>query len=251
MPEGGGARNGNPIYALPNARGTFHFVEQMPVRVSALRGLSAYDNIFAIESFMDELAIAAGADPVEFRLRHMQEKRARKAIESAAQRFGWASTPMTKGKGRGFAFARYKNLGAYCAVAIEVDVEHESGRVRLGRVVAAVDSGQAVNPDGIANQIQGGIVQSASWTLYESVRFSETRILSQDWSTYPILRFRNVPESVEVHVIDAPGQPFLGTGEAAQGPAAAAIANAVANATGMRIRHLPLNAARVKAAIGV
>ena len=161
------------------------------------------------------------------------------------------SAPATKGKGRGFAFARYKNLGAYCAVAIEVDVEHESGRVRLGRAVAAVDSGQAVNPDGIANQVQGGIVQSASWTLYESVRFDESRILSQDWSTYPILRFGNVPESVEVHVIDAPGEPFLGTGEAAQGPTAAAIANAVANATGMRIRDLPLNAARVKAAIGV
>jgi nicotinate dehydrogenase subunit B len=251
QPDGAGDRNSVPLYALPNVRVVYQFVPDMPLRVSALRGLGAYHNIFAIESFMDELAIAAGADPVEFRLRHMQEKRARKAIELAAQRFGWASTPMTKGKGRGFAFARYKNLGAYCAVAIEVDVEHESGRVRLGRVGAAVDSGQAVNPDGIANQIQGGIVQSASWTLYESVRFSETRILSQDWSTYPIVRFRNVPESVEVHVIDAPGQPFLGTGEAAQGPAAAAIANAVANATGMRIRHLPLNAARVKAAIGV
>jgi nicotinate dehydrogenase subunit B len=251
QPDGAGDRNSVPLYALPNVRVVYQFVPDMPLRVSALRGLGAYHNIFAIESFMDELAIAAGADPVEFRLRHMQEKRARKAIELAAQRFGWASTPMTKGKGRGFAFARYKNLGAYCAVAIEVDVEHESGRVRLGRVGAAVDSGQAVNPDGIANQIQGGIVQSASWTLYESVRFSETHILSQDWSTYPILRFRNVPESVEVHVIDAPGQPFLGTGEAAQGPAAAAIANAVANATGMRIRHLPLNAARVKAAIGV
>jgi nicotinate dehydrogenase subunit B len=228
-----------------------HFVPDMPLRVSAQRGLGAYHNIFAIESFMDELAAAAGADPVEFRLRHMQEKRARKVITTAAERFGWSSTPLPKSKGRGFAFARYKNLGAYCAVAIEVDVEHESGRVRLGRAVAAVDSGQAVNPDGIANQIQGGIVQSASWTLYESVRFDETRILSQDWSTYPILRFGNVPESVDVHVIDAPGEPFLGTGEAAQGPTAAAIANAVANATGMRIRDLPLNAARVKAAIGV
>jgi nicotinate dehydrogenase subunit B len=251
QPDGAGDRNSIPLYALPNVRVVYQFVPDMPLRVSALRGLGAYHNVFAIESFMDELAIAAGADPVEFRLRHMEEKRARKVIETAAQRFRWSSAPMTKGKGRGFAFARYKNLGAYCAVAIEVEVEHETGRVHLGRVAAAVDSGQAVNPDGIANQIQGGIVQSASWTLYESVRFNQTRILSQDWSTYPILRFGNVPESVEVHVIDAPGEPFLGTGEAAQGPAAAAIANAVANATGIRIRDLPLNGARVKAAIGV
>jgi CO/xanthine dehydrogenase Mo-binding subunit len=251
QPEGGGDRNSIPLYALPNVGVVHHFVPDMPLRVSAQRGLGAYHNIFAIESFMDELAAAAGADPVEFRLRHMQEPRARKVIATAAERFGWSSAPSAKGKGRGFAFARYKNLGAYCAVAIEVEVEHESGRVRLGRAVAAVDSGQAVNPDGIANQIQGGIVQSASWTLYESVRFDETRILSQDWSTYPILRFGNVPESVDVHVIDAPGEPFLGTGEAAQGPTAAAIANAVASATGMRIRDLPLNAARVKAAIGV
>jgi CO/xanthine dehydrogenase Mo-binding subunit len=251
QPDGAGDRNSVPLYALPNVRVVYHFVPDMPLRVSALRGLGAYHNIFAIESFMDELAAAAGADPVEFRLRHMQEPRARAVMINAAERFGWSSSPLPKGKGRGFAFARYKNLGAYCAVAIEVDVEHESGRVRLGRAVASVDSGQAVNPDGIANQIQGGIVQSASWTLYESVRFNDTRILSQDWSTYPILRFGNVPESVDVHVIDAPGQPFLGTGEAAQGPTAAAIANAVANATGMRIRDLPLDAARVKAAIGV
>jgi CO/xanthine dehydrogenase Mo-binding subunit len=251
QPEGGGDRNSVPLYALPNLRVMHHFVPAMPLRVSSQRGLGAYHNVFSIESFMDELAAAAGADPVEFRLRHIQEPRARKAITNAAERFGWSSTPLPKGKGRGFAFAQYKNLGAYCAVAIEAEVEHESGRVRLGRAVAAVDSGEAVNPDGIANQIQGGIVQSASWTLYESVRFDEARILSQDWSTYPILRFGAVPESVDVHVIDAPGEPFLGTGEAAQGPTAAAIANAVANATGMRIRDLPLNAARVKAAIGV
>ncbi|MEA2760588.1 MAG: nicotinate dehydrogenase subunit [Methylobacteriaceae bacterium] len=251
QPEGGGDRNSIPLYAVPNVRVVHHFVPDMPLRVSAHRSLGAYLNVFSIESFMDELATAANADPVEFRLRHMQESRARKVISTAAERFGWSSTPLPRGRGRGFAFAQYKNLGAYCAVAIEAEVEHESGRVRLGRAVAAVDSGQAVNPDGIANQIQGGVVQSASWTLYESVRFEPTRILSQDWSTYPILRFGNVPESVDVHVIDAPGQPFLGTGEAAQGPAAAAIANAVAHATGMRIRDLPLNAARVKAAIGV
>ena len=119
------------------------------------------------------------------------------------------------------------------------------------RAAAAVDSGQAVNPDGIRNQIEGGILQSASWTLYESVTFDRMRITSRDWSSYPILRFSAVPDSVEVDVIDRPGQPFLGTGEAAQGPTAAAIANAVANAAGVRLRELPLTAQRVKAAIGI
>ena len=130
-------------------------------------------------------------------------------------------------------------------------MERETGRVRLIRAVAATDSGQVVNPDGIRNQIEGGIIQSASWTLYEAVSFDSKRITSRDWSGYPILRFQAAPESVEVHIIDRPGQPFLGTGEATQGPAAAAIANAVADATGVRIRELPLTRDRVKAAIGV
>jgi CO/xanthine dehydrogenase Mo-binding subunit len=123
--------------------------------------------------------------------------------------------------------------------------------VHLIRAAAAVDSGEAVNPDGIKNQIEGGILQSASWTLYESVAFDRTRILSRDWGSYPILRFTGVPDSIEVYVIDRPGTPFLGTGEAAQGPTAAAIANAVADAVGVRLREVPLTATRVKAAIGV
>jgi nicotinate dehydrogenase subunit B len=149
------------------------------------------------------------------------------------------------------AFAKYKNLAAYCAVAVELEVEHETGRVRLLRAVSAVDSGQAVNPDGIKNQIEGGIVQSASWTLHEAVSFDQTRILSRDWSTYPILRFADLFETVDVHVINRPGQPFLGTGEASQGPTVAAIANAMASATGQRIRELPFTPTRVKNAIGV
>ncbi len=166
MPEGGGDRNGNPLYAFPNAHVVYHFLPDMPLRVSALRALGAYLNVFAIESFMDELAAAAGADPVEFRLRHLQDERARAVIQEAADRFGWPSpAPRRPGHGRGFAFARYKNLGAYCAVALDLAVEHETGRIRIGRVVAAVDSGQPINPDGIRNQIEGAIVQSASWTL--------------------------------------------------------------------------------------
>jgi CO/xanthine dehydrogenase Mo-binding subunit len=237
---------------LPSARVISHFLPEMPLRVSALRGLGAYMNIFSLESFMDELAQAAETDPVEFRLRHMTEPRARDVITMAAERFGWTSSnDLPKGHGRGFAFARYKNLGAYLALAIEVKVAHETGQARVIRAVAAVDSGEAVNPDGIRNQIEGGILQSLSWTLYERVTFDETQITSRDWSSYPIMRFASVPESVEVHVIDRPGQPFLGTGEAAQGPAAAAVGNAIAHAIGARLRDLPLTRDRIKAAIGV
>jgi nicotinate dehydrogenase subunit B len=119
------------------------------------------------------------------------------------------------------------------------------------RAHCAVDSGQAVNPDGIRNQIAGGLLQSSSWTLYEAVGFEPSGITSRDWSGYPILRFPAVPERVDVHVINRPGLPFLGTGEAAQGPTAAAIANALADAAKVRIRELPLSLGRVKAAIGV
>jgi len=252
MPEGGGDRNSNPIYALPNAKVVSHFVPDMPVRVSAMRSLGAYLNIFAIESFMDELADAAGADPVAFRLRHLTDERAQAVVRLAADRFGWvAKAPREAGRGRGFAFARYKNLGAYCAVALNVSVEHETGQIRIGRVVAAVDSGQPINPDGIRNQIEGAMVQSASWTLYEEVNFDRRHITSTDWSGYPIMRFPAAPASVEVHIVPRPGAPFLGTGEAGQGPMAAAIANALRDAVGVRVRDLPLSAARVKAAIGV
>jgi CO/xanthine dehydrogenase Mo-binding subunit len=250
QPEGGGDRNAIPIYTIPNARVINHFIPGMPLRVSAMRALGAYANVFAIESFMDELAKAAGSDPVEFRLRHLEDTRARDAVTLAAEKFGWQSGA-APGRGRGFAFARYKNLAAYCAVAVEVTVEHETGEVRLRRAVAAVDSGEAVNPDGIRNQVEGGLIQAASWTLYEQVGFNTQRLTSRDWSGYPIMRFPAVPESVEVHVINRPAQPFLGTGEASAGPAAAAIANAIADATGARIRDLPFRHQRVKAAIGV
>jgi nicotinate dehydrogenase subunit B len=252
QPAGGGDRNIIPLYKIPNLHLNHNFIPDMPVRVSALRGLGAYANVFAIESFMDELAAAAGADPVEFRLKHLEDPRARDVVALAAEKFGWTTAPMlTSGRGRGFAFAKYKNLASYCALALELEVEHETGRVRLIRAIAAAESGQAVNPDGIKNQIAGGIVQSASWTLHEAVDFDQTRILSRDWSSYPILRFSELFETLEVHVISRPGLPFLGTGEASQGPTGAAIANAVFNATGRRVRDLPLNATRIKQTIGV
>jgi CO/xanthine dehydrogenase Mo-binding subunit len=252
QPSGFGDRNIIPLYKIPNLHLVYNFVPHQRVRVSALRGLGAYANVFAIESFMDELAAAAGADPVAFRLKHLTDRRAIDVVKLAATKFGWQPRNVQpNGRGRGFAFAKYKNLACYCAVAVELEIEHETGAVRLIRAVAAADSGQVVNPDGIRNQIEGGIVQSASWTLYESVAFDRTRINSRDWSTYPILRFDNLFESVTVEVINRGGQPFLGTGEAAQGPTGAAIANAIADATGQRIRELPFTRKRVKAAIGV
>jgi CO/xanthine dehydrogenase Mo-binding subunit len=222
----------------------------MPIRISAMRALGAYHNVFSIESFMDELADLAGADPVEFRLKHLEDARGREVIIKAAEGFGWQTGQQAPpGRGYGFAFARYKNLAAYCAIASEVEVNRETGRARLVRAVAAVDSGQVVNPDGLTNQIEGAIVQSTSWTLYERVSFDERRITSTDWQTYPILRFDAVPEKIEVHIINRPGQPFLGSGETGQGPAAASLANAIANATGKRLRDLPLTRKRIKDAI--
>ena len=250
LPEGGGDRNAIPIYKFPNAQVVHHFIPDMPVRISAMRALGAYHNVFSIESFMDELADLAGADPVEFRLKHLEDPRGRDVIEKAAQGFGWArGQKASTDRGYGFAFARYKNLAAYCAIASEVEVNRETGRPRLVRAVAAVDSGQVVNPDGLTNQIEGAIVQSMSWTLYEAVTFDDTRITSIDWQTYPILRFDAVPDSIVVHIINRPGKPFLGSGETGQGPAAASIANAIANATGKRLRDLPLTRRKIKNAI--
>jgi CO/xanthine dehydrogenase Mo-binding subunit len=251
LPEGGGDRNAIPLYAFANAEVVHHFIPEMPLRISAMRSLGAYTNIFAIESFMDELARTAKQDPVAFRLNHLEDPRGRDVITLAAEKFGWDKYQPVEGRGRGFAFARYKNLAAYCAVALEIEANRETGQVRVVRAVSAVDAGQVVSPDGIRNQIEGAIVQATSWTLYESVTFDNTRITSIDWATYPILRFDSAPDSVDVHIIDRPRQPFLGAGEAGQGPTAAAIANAIADATGQRIRDLPFTAMKIKAAIGI
>jgi nicotinate dehydrogenase subunit B len=251
MPEGGGDRNGVPLYQLPSGRVTSHFIATSPARVSALRSLGGYFNVFSIECLMDELARAGGLDPVAFRLAHLADPRAIDVVNLCAQKFGWEGRARGDGRrGCGFAFARYKNLASYCAVALEIEVEHETGAIAVRRVVSAVDSGEAVNPDGIKNQIEGAIVQSLSWTGIEAVTFDAAHRTSFDWSAYPIARFQDVPGSVEVHVLNRPGQPFLGAGEAGQGPAGAALANALADAAGLRMRDLPLNPDRVKAALG-
>lgn len=237
-------RNAIALYDFPGQKVLTHFITEMPLRASSTRGLGAYANVFAIESFIDELAVAAQVDPVEYRLRFLKDPRARDALVKAADAFGWSSWRKTEGRGRGIGFARYKNIAGYCAVALEVEVNRRNGRIRVLRAVASADVGHIVNPDGVSNQIEGGLVQSLSWSLKEEVRFDDTRVLSNDWSSYPILTFSEVPP-VDVVLIDRPGAPFLGTGEASQGPTGAALANAVFDASGVRFRRLPLTPERV------
>ena len=245
LPAGAADRNAIPLYDFPSQRITNHYVREMPVRTSALRSLGAYANVFAIESFMDELAAAAHLDPVAFRLRHLKDPRARSVIEAVARLAKWEEWTPAEGRGHGIGFAKYKNLGAYCAVVAEVQVENE---VRVKRLVIAVDVGLVVNPNGVVNQIEGGAIQSTSWTLKEQVKLDERGITSLGWEDYPILKFSQVPV-VEVELINRPELPAVGAGEAAQGPTAAAIANAVAHALGLRVRELPLSSERVIAAI--
>ncbi len=238
-------RNAIALYDFPGHQVLTHFITEMPLRASSARGLGAYANVFAIESFIDELAVAAQVDPVEYRLRFLKDERARDVLLKAAEKFGWASWRKTEGRGRGIGFARYKNIAGYVAVAMDVEVNRQSGRIRVIRAVASSDTGQIVNPDGVMNQIEGGMIQSLSWSLKEEVKFDDTKVLSNDWSSYPILTFSEVPP-ISVVLIDRPGSPFLGTGEASQGPTIAALANAVFDATGVRFRRLPLTPERVK-----
>jgi CO/xanthine dehydrogenase Mo-binding subunit len=245
LPNGGGLRNAIPYYELPALEVIHHFIPEAPVRVSALRSLGGHANVFAIESFMDELAELAQADPVEFRLRHLKDERAREVVNLAARLCGWptlrASLVAGEGRGVGFGFGRYKNKSAYCAVAIEVEVGEA---VRVTRVWTAVDAGEIVHRDGLLNQIEGGIVQALSWCLKESVRWDAQGITTTGWEDYPILGFDEIPQ-VEIELIDRPGLPGLGSGELAAGPVAGALANAVAHALGLRPRHLPITPDRL------
>ena len=243
-PEIGIHRNANPGYAFPRKRITKNLVRTRAFRTSALRGLGAYVNVFAIESMMDELAYAAGADPLAFRLAHLEDPRARAVLEAAAEAIGWPGTSEA-GRGIGIAYARYAGAKGYAAVGVELGVE-ASGAIHLERAVVAGDVGQVMDPQGVATQLEGGFVQAASWTLLEEVRFDSTRIRSVDWETYPILGFADVPE-VQSVLIDRPGAPTLGAGEASTGPTPAAIANAVFRATGRRLRRTPFTPERVAA----
>ncbi len=242
LASGGGAeRNSIPGYDFAQWRAISHRSLVMPVRTSSLRSLGAHCNVFATESFMDEIAAGVGVDSLEFRLKHLSDERGRAVLEKVASMSGWAArktgADTGEGRGMGVAFARYKNTGAWCAVVALIDAGHE---VKVEKLWIAVDVGRVVSLDGVINQIEGGAIQTVSWVLKEQVKFDDTRILSRTWEDYPILKFSEVP-AVDVQVIDRPDQKSIGAGEATHGPVAAAIANAVADALGVRVRNMPLS----------
>ena len=252
LPSGGGQRNAVPIYALPSRRIDYHLLKTRSLRSSALRALGAFANVFAIECFMDEAAQRAGLDPLTFRLAHLgADERARAVLLCAASAADWHApkAPASRegaARGRGLGMARYKNSSAWCAVAVEVEV---SDRIVLDRIWAVVDAGEVIHTDGLINQIEGGVLQAASWTLKEAVGWDRRGVTTRSWDDYPVLGFDEAPRSLDVQVIDHPDQPPLGVGECAAGPTAAAIANALADAVGLRVRDLPLTPDRLQRAV--
>lgn len=248
---GGGQRNAIPLYDLPNKHIDYHLVAESTLRSSALRALGAYANVFAIESCMDELADIAQQDPIQFRLNHLSDSRARQVLQSVADQSGWNKVKKSvnvtdTSRGRGVGFARYKNSGAYCAVVVEIEV---TDRIVLDKIWVAVDAGEIIHPDGLINQIEGGVLQAASWTLKEALHWDQTRITTLSWDDYPILRFDETPSVLDVHCIAQLDAPALGAGECAAGPTAAAIANALYQAIGVRMRDLPLTPDRLAQAV--
>jgi CO/xanthine dehydrogenase Mo-binding subunit len=241
---GGGDRNSIPLYDFPSWTIESHRLLTMPVRTSALRTLGGQGNVFAIESFLDEIAAERGEDPVAFRLRHLSDERAKDVIRAAARSANWKPAQKA-GIGHGVGFSRYKNTGAYCAAIAEIEGQED---IRVRKLMLAVDVGEAISPDGIINQIEGGAIQATSWVLKERVRFDTGRITSNSWTDYPILRFSEVP-AVQVEVIQRPEIEPVGAGEAAHGPVTAAIANAVFDCLGVRVRNLPITRDRLIAAM--
>ncbi len=246
MARGGGAdRNAVPLYAIPNTRIAKRIVKDLPIRTSALRGLGAIINVFTLEALMDEAAAAAGADPVQFRLDHLEDERARAVIEKAAAMAGWPGKTSAD-TALGIGFAQYKNKSAYCAVVARVELDES---VRVTHAWSAADAGEAINPDGLVNQVEGGIIQATSITLKESIAFAGDKVTTASWGDYPILKFSEVPE-ITVEIIDRPDQKPLGAGETSVGPTAAAIGNAVSRAIGARVAMMPINREAIIAASG-
>ena len=250
-------QNGDPPYQADHVRVLVHWTKEAPLQLSNLRAPGKIANVFAVESFTDELAAAAGADPIAFRLERLTDPRAIAVITRTAQAFGWEARRSPKGAeaggmltGRGMAYMRYKQAENYVAIAMDVAVDPATGRIGVRRVVCAHDCGLIVNTDALKNQVEGCIVQTLSRALHEEVTFDRSRVTSVDWASYPILRFPEVPQ-VDVILIDRPDQPLLGAGEAATAPVAAALANAVFDATGARLRTVPFTPERVKAALAV
>jgi CO/xanthine dehydrogenase Mo-binding subunit len=250
------SQNIDPPYTADNVRVLVHSLKETPLRPSNLRAPGKIANVFAVESFTDEIAASLSVDPVAFRLARLADPRAIDVLTRATMTFGWQprTSPNPQAKqgglmiGRGVAYCRYKQAENYVALAMEVAVEGASGRITVRRAVCAHDCGLVVNPDALKNQIEGCIVQTLSRTLHEEVKFDRSRVTSVDWSSYPILSMREVP-TIDVILIDRPDQPLMGAGEAATAPVAAAVANAVFDATGVRLRTAPFTAERVKAAL--
>ena len=239
--SGGMDRNSEPLYRFPRQQVISHPVADSPLRTSSLRSLGAQMNVFAIESFMDELAFAADVDPAEFRRRHLaHDARAIRVLDAVLELSGGLQGS------RGMAVARYKNQQSCVAMVIEVMVSDDAW-IKVQRVWIAADAGRTVDPDGLVNQLEGGTVQALSWCLKEAVAFDADGVTSVDWSSYPILRFTEVPR-METVILDYPGLDPLGAGEATMGPASAALANAVFAATGVRVRDLPMTPDRLREA---
>ena len=237
-------RNIQPYYNFPKVRAIKNLVYDLPLRTSALRCLGGYANIFALESFMDELANKICIDPVNFRLRHLDDNRAQEVIKTAARNIDWRKK-RPEGVGCGIAFSRYCNSKTYTAIAVELTV-NEVSEISINKAVVVADAGEVVDAAGLKMQLEGGFLQALSWTLYEEVTFDSDGITSCDWETYPIMRFAQVP-NVDVIIIDRPGDEPLGAGEASSEPVAAAVANALFNATGVRARRLPLSPDNLRA----
>lgn len=241
----GAERNSIPTYQFASQRIVNHRLLTMPLRTSSLRSLGAHCNVFAAECLMDEIASELGVDPLEFRLRHLGDPRGRDVLQKVAQMANWNGRVQREGEGLGLGFARYKNTGAWCAAVAHVVAQED---IRVAKVWLAVDVGRVVTADGVINQLEGGAIQTVSWCLKEAVQFDRTRVTSDTWGSYPILRFSEVP-AVEVALIDRPEEKSLGAGEPTHGPLAAAIANALADATGVRMRDMPFTWDRVRQAV--
>ena len=250
----GAERNAPTNYSFAVQRVTVHYLGNSLLRASSFRSLGGAENTFANESFMDELAASAGVDPLEFRLRNLKGARERTVLNAAAERAGWKPRPSPQQgaadivEGRGIAFARYENDQAIVACIADVQVERLSGNVRVKRIVVAHDCGLVINPDGVKNQIEGNVIQSLSRALKEEVQFDEMHITSIDWETYPILTFSEVPQ-VDIALISRPDEPAVGAGEPSTVTTAAAVANAIFDATGVRLRQIPFTPERVQAAL--
>jgi CO/xanthine dehydrogenase Mo-binding subunit len=245
------SQNGDPPYAVPHQEVVVHWLPEAPLRPSNFRAPGKVANCFAVESFTDMLAVAARRDPVEFRLQGLSDPRAIEVIRRAAALIGWQprAAPSPGGAGRGFAYMHYKHNESYVAMAMEVDVNRTTGMVRVRRVACAHDCGLVINPDALASQIEGNILQTLSRTLFEEVAFDRSRVMSVDWASYPILTFPDVPE-ILIDIVSRPMEPPLGAGEASATPVPAALANAIFDAVGIRLTSVPFTRARVRAALG-